>query len=77
MSRCAVLRRCSFSSALKGTVDTREPFYTAVPGRRATARMHVCFYSNDEKPYGIPLGEVQFVIGKESSTRKRASFFQR
>lgn len=60
--------RFVFSNSLKAAVQSREGLYNSVPGRHATSRMHVCFYTNDEEPYGLLLGEVQFVIDSADAT---------
>ncbi|KAL8275294.1 hypothetical protein Esti_000743 [Eimeria stiedai] len=57
-----------FSNSLQEGLQSREALYNSMPGHHATSKMHVCFYPNDEKPYGVLLGEVQFVIDSADAT---------
>ncbi|KAL8425484.1 hypothetical protein Efla_002605 [Eimeria flavescens] len=58
----------TFSNALQEGIEESEALYSSVPGHHATSKMHVCFYANDEQPYGLLLGEVQFVIDSADAT---------
>ncbi|CDI86088.1 hypothetical protein, conserved [Eimeria praecox] len=57
-----------FGSSLREGVDNSEALFDAVPGHHQTARMHICFYPNEEQPFGLFMGEVRFVIDSADAT---------
>ncbi|CDJ64966.1 hypothetical protein, conserved [Eimeria necatrix] len=60
--------RFVFSSSLKDTVGNSDALFDAVPGHHATSRMHICFYPNEEQPFGMFMGEVRFIIDSADAT---------
>lgn len=68
-------RAFRFGSALRDGVDNSDALFDAVPGHHPTARMHVCFYPNEEQPFGMFMGEVRFVIGGFGAETARNSSF--
>lgn len=48
-------------------MPSRKPLYESLPGRHGTPRVHVCFYANEEEPFGEYIGEVEFIIGRQAS----------
>ncbi|CDJ29667.1 uncharacterized protein EMH_0023030 [Eimeria mitis] len=60
--------RFVFGSALKEGVDNSDALFDALPGHHPTSRMHICFYPNEEQPFGLFMGEVRFVIDSADAT---------
>ncbi|CDJ58537.1 hypothetical protein, conserved [Eimeria maxima] len=49
---------------LRDGVDNTDALFDAAPAHHPTARMHICFYPNEEQPFGLFMGEVRFVVGE-------------
>ncbi|CDJ46375.1 hypothetical protein, conserved [Eimeria brunetti] len=60
--------RFVFGSSLKDGIENRDALLDAVPGHHPTARMQICFYPNEEQPFGLFMGEVRFVIDSADAT---------